>query len=59
MTRAYARERKTITFPHHGLHRTKAITLPHLPIRINTIRVRFGLLPRLAKETNLRKQVGQ
>jgi len=59
MTRAYARERKTITFPHHGLHRTKAITLPHSPIRINTIRVRFGLLPRLAKETNLRKQVGQ
>ena len=59
MTRAYARERKTITFPHHGLHRTKAIPLPHSPIRINTIRVRFGLLPRLAKQTSLRKQVSQ
>lgn len=59
MTRAYARERKTITFPHHGLHRTKANTLPHSPIRTNAIRARFGPLPRLAKETNLRKQVGQ
>ena len=59
ITRAYARERKTITFPHHGLHRTKAITLPHSSIRANAIRARFGLLPRLAKQTNLRKQVSQ
>ena len=59
ITRAYARERKTITFPHHGLHCAKTIPLPHSPIRINTIRVRFGPLPRLAKETNLRKQVSQ
>ena len=58
--RARTREKeKAITFPRHDLHRTKAIPLPHSPIRPNAIRARFGLLPCLAKQTNLRKQVTQ
>ena len=58
---ARVREGKTkaVTFAHHCLHRTKTNTLPHSSIRANAIRARFGLLPRLAKQTNLRKQVSQ
>ena len=57
---ARVRERKkTITFPHHGLHCAKTIPLPHSPTRTNAIRASCSPLPCLAEQTNLRKQVGQ